>query len=141
MKPSRSFGWLASARITLKSPPNSRIPSSNARVSASTPSSSGSTSGMRPATPEATVGDMKADTAPTYRDVPFVSTDSHVTEPIEIYAERVDKKYRDRAPKIESRNGWRTLIVEGMDPRKLMTADELEVAIVGGTDPEERYRD
>jgi predicted TIM-barrel fold metal-dependent hydrolase len=82
-----------------------------------------------------------ANPAPTYRDVRFISTDSHVTEPIELYAERVDKEYRDRAPRIENQNGWRTLVVEGMDPRKLMTADELEVAIVGGTDTSERYRD
>ena len=26
----------------------------------------------------------------TYRDAVFVSTDSHVTEPIELYADRVD---------------------------------------------------
>ena len=77
----------------------------------------------------------------TYRDVPFISTDSHVTEPIELYAERVDARFRDRVPRIETQDGWRTLIVEGLDPRKLMTADEREVAIVGGVDAEERVRD
>ena len=77
----------------------------------------------------------------TYRDMPFISTDCHVTEPIELYAERVDRAYRERVPRIETADGWRTLVVEGLDPRKLMTADEREVAIVGDTDPEERRRD
>jgi predicted TIM-barrel fold metal-dependent hydrolase len=77
----------------------------------------------------------------TYRDARFISTDCHVTEPIELYGERVDREYRDRVPRIETTGGWRTLVVEGMDPRKLMTASEREVAIVGGTDPGERRRD
>ena len=41
----------------------------------------------------------------TYRDATFISTDSHVTEPIELYAERVDAEFRDRAPRIETRDG------------------------------------
>jgi predicted TIM-barrel fold metal-dependent hydrolase len=77
----------------------------------------------------------------TYRGVTFISTDSHVTEPIELYVERVDADFRDRVPRIENRDGWRTLLAEGLDPRRLMTADQLEVAIVGGTDPDERARD
>jgi len=77
----------------------------------------------------------------TYRDVPFISTDCHVTEPIELYAERVDAEYRDRVPRIETQDGWRTLVVEGLDPRKLMTATEREVAIVGGVDADERTAD
>ena len=38
----------------------------------------------------------------TYRDVTFISTDSHVTEPIELFAERVDAEFRDRVPRIET---------------------------------------
>jgi len=38
----------------------------------------------------------------TYRDATFISTDSHVTEPIEIFAERVDAEFRDRVPRIET---------------------------------------
>ena len=45
----------------------------------------------------------------TYRDVTFISTDSHVTEPIEIFAERVDVEFRDRVPRIETVGEWRTL--------------------------------
>lgn len=76
-----------------------------------------------------------------YRDLTFISTDSHCTEPIELYAERVDDAYRDRVPRIVTKDGWRTLITEGLDPRKLMTATELEGAIVGGIDADERIRD
>jgi predicted TIM-barrel fold metal-dependent hydrolase len=77
----------------------------------------------------------------TYRDATFISTDSHVTEPIELYAERVDTEFRDRVPRIETKDGWRTLLVEGLDPRKLMTATEREVAIVGDWDADDRVRD
>jgi predicted TIM-barrel fold metal-dependent hydrolase len=77
----------------------------------------------------------------TYRDATFISTDSHVTEPIELYEERVDAEYRDRVPRIVTKDGWRTLVVEGLDPRKLMTASEREVAIVGDFDADDRIRD
>jgi predicted TIM-barrel fold metal-dependent hydrolase len=77
----------------------------------------------------------------TYRNATFISTDSHVTEPIELYAERVDNEFADRVPRIETKDGWRTLFVEGMGPRKLMTADEREVAIVGDFDADDRIRD
>ncbi|MBM3694188.1 MAG: amidohydrolase [Actinobacteria bacterium] len=70
-----------------------------------------------------------------------ISTDSHVTEPIELYAERVDAAYRDRAPRIVEADGWRSLHAEGLDPRKLMTADMLLTAVVGGWDVEARRRD
>src|SRR3954453_7219798 len=78
--------------------------------------------------------------AETYRGLTYVSTDSHVTEPIELYAERVDAEFRDRVPGIETRDGWRTLHAEGLDPRKLMTADQLVAAVVGGYDVESRVR-
>ena len=64
---------------------------------------------------------MTSTVTETYRDVTYISTDSHVTEPIELYAERVDAEFRDRVPRIETVDGWRTLLVEGLDPRKLMT--------------------
>ncbi|MFA5884276.1 MAG: amidohydrolase family protein [Acidimicrobiia bacterium] len=71
----------------------------------------------------------------------FVSVDSHVTEPIELYAERVDARFRDRVPRIVESGGWRVLEAEGLDPRKLMSADQLLVAKVGGTDLETRRTD
>jgi len=77
----------------------------------------------------------------TYRNATFISTDAHVTEPIELYAERVDAEFRDRVPRIETVGEWRTLLVEGMSPRRLMPASEREVAIVGDCDAADRIRD
>ncbi len=77
----------------------------------------------------------------TYRDETFISTDSHVTEPIELFAERVDVQFRDRVPRIETVGEWRTLVVENMRPRRLMPASEREVAIVGDFDADDRLRD
>ncbi len=71
----------------------------------------------------------------------LISTDSHVTEPIELYAERMNASFRDRAPRITNTDGWRTLYVEGLRPRKLMTESELDMAVVGGADPEQRLRE
>lgn len=71
----------------------------------------------------------------------FISADSHVTEPIELYAERVAPEFRDRVPRIVDVDGWRTLHAEGVRPRKLMTAGELDLAVVGGPDPDVRRRE
>ena len=77
----------------------------------------------------------------TYRDAICISTDSHVTEPIELYEERVDAAYRGRVPRIETVGEWRTLLIEGLGPRKLMPASEREVAVVGDFDADDRLRD
>jgi predicted TIM-barrel fold metal-dependent hydrolase len=79
--------------------------------------------------------------APTYRDAMFISTDSHVTEPIELYGERVGREFRGRVPRIEVVGDWRTLLIEGLRPRKLMPASARAVAIVGDFDPADRRRD
>jgi predicted TIM-barrel fold metal-dependent hydrolase len=71
----------------------------------------------------------------------YISADSHVTEPLELYAERVDAAFRDRVPRIVNRDGWRTLHAEGIAPRKLMKASELDLAVVGGPDLEQRRRE
>ena len=77
----------------------------------------------------------------TYRDAIFISTDAHVTEPIELYQERVDAAFRSRVPRIETVGEWRTLLIEGLGPRKLMPASEREVAVVGDFDADDRLRD
>ena len=77
----------------------------------------------------------------TYRDEIYISTDSHVTEPIELYEERVDAAFRGRVPRIETVGEWRTLVIEGLGPRKLMRASELEVAVIGDVDADDRMRD
>ena len=77
----------------------------------------------------------------TYRDAVHISTDSHVTEPIEIYGERVDAAFRERVPHIETVGEWRTLLIEGLGPRKLMPVSEREAAVVGDWDADDRFRD
>jgi predicted TIM-barrel fold metal-dependent hydrolase len=77
----------------------------------------------------------------TYRDAIHISTDSHVTEPIELYGERVDDAYRGRVPHIETVGEWRTLLIEGLGPRKLMPVSEREVAVIGDFDAADRMRD
>jgi predicted TIM-barrel fold metal-dependent hydrolase len=77
----------------------------------------------------------------TYRDAIYISTDSHVTEPIELYEERVDAAFRGRVPRIETVGEWRTLLIEGLGPRKLMPVSEREVAVVGDFEADDRLRD
>ena len=77
----------------------------------------------------------------TYRDAIYISTDSHVTEPIELYEERIDVAFRGRVPRIETVGEWRTLLIEGLGPRKLMPASEREVAVVGDFEADDRLRD
>jgi predicted TIM-barrel fold metal-dependent hydrolase len=77
----------------------------------------------------------------TYRDAVFISTDSHVTEPITLYADGVPAEYHDRVPRIVERDGWRTLLVEGLDPRRLMPASELAEAVIGDVDAASRFTD
>lgn len=76
---------------------------------------------------------------PSLTGIPLISADAHVTEPIELYAERMPVHLRDRAPRIHNTNGWRVLEAEGMAVRKLMTANELDLAIVGGADISQRF--
>src|SRR4051812_1011413 len=84
---------------------------------------------------------LDMDPVSTYRKATHISTDSHVTEPIDLYAERVDREYRDRVPRIETVGEWRSLLIEGLRPRKLMKASEREFAIVGDFDADDRRRD
>ena len=77
----------------------------------------------------------------TYRDAVFISTDSHVTEPITLYEQGVPAAYKDRVPKIVDNDGWRTIYIEGLDPRKLMPASELAEAVIGDVDAASRFTD
>jgi predicted TIM-barrel fold metal-dependent hydrolase len=77
----------------------------------------------------------------------FVSADSHVNEPPELFAERMPHALRDRAPHIEEVDGVPSLVVEGLRPRKLpegriaASGEALERAEAGGWDPALRIRD
>lgn len=80
-------------------------------------------------------------------DLRLVSADSHVNEPPEMFAERLDARFRDRAPRLERVDGVECLVMEGMRPRKLpkgrdvLTGEALERAQAGGWEPALRLRD
>ena len=77
----------------------------------------------------------------------LVSADSHVNEPPEMFGERLDARFRDRAPRVETVDGVESLVMEGMWPRKLpkgrdvLTGEALERAQAGGWEPALRIRD
>ena len=81
----------------------------------------------------------------------IISADSHVQEPSDIYGERLPKRFRDRAPHVEERDGARYLIVEGKRPRRLDIAEGRETDAdqdrefrqdeSGGTDIPHRIKD
>ncbi len=57
-------------------------------------------------------------------DAPVISADSHVQEPPELYSEWLDKKFRDRAPRVEVRDGAEYSVVDGKKPRRVDLAEE-----------------
>lgn len=57
-------------------------------------------------------------------DAPVISADSHVQEPSELYNEWLDKKFRDRAPRIEVRDGAQYSVVDGKKLRRVDLAEE-----------------
>ena len=64
----------------------------------------------------------------------MISADSHVIEPRNLWVERMDKTFRDRAPRVESNPGnlkgeW--FICEGLEPRPA------SLAFAAGKDPSE----
>ncbi len=77
----------------------------------------------------------------------LVSADSHVNEPPEMFRERLDAGFRDRAPRVETVDGVESLVMEGMRPRKLpkgreaLTGEALERSQAGGWEPALRIRD
>jgi predicted TIM-barrel fold metal-dependent hydrolase len=77
----------------------------------------------------------------------FISSDSHVNEPPEMFGERLPARLRPRAPHTETVDGVESLMIEGMRPRKLprgrqaLEGEALERAQAGGWDPKLRIRD
>ena len=47
----------------------------------------------------------------------LISADSHVVEPADLYLTRIDRKYRDDAPRIESRETGDYIVVKDLQPR------------------------
>jgi predicted TIM-barrel fold metal-dependent hydrolase len=46
----------------------------------------------------------------------FVSADGHVVEPADLWTKRMDKRFRDRAPRVESRPDADYYMIEGITP-------------------------
>src|SRR5260221_5997246 len=80
-----------------------------------------------------------------------ISADSHVQEPLTLYSERIPQRYRDRAPRIETRADGTFLMVDGKKPRRLdiaasrLTDEDKEREFrsdkAGGRDIEQRIAD
>ncbi len=76
----------------------------------------------------------------------MVSADCHVSEPPNLWVERIDEKYRHRLSRIEvDANGVKWSVVEGYKPSKIrdlrMQGEDKERAEVGKSDPENRLKD
>ena len=74
-----------------------------------------------------------------------VSADTHANEPADLWAERIDAKYKSRIPRIETdANGVRWSVMEGFRPTKLRESrfeGEDLIRSKAGADPEDRLRD
>ena len=46
----------------------------------------------------------------------YVSADGHVVEPADLWTTRIDKRFRDRAPHIETRKAVDFYVIDGLDP-------------------------
>ena len=57
-------------------------------------------------------------------DYKIISADSHASEPMELY-ERLPAEYRHRAPRIETRDGVRYYVFEGMSPSPIEAPNPL----------------
>ena len=55
---------------------------------------------------------------------PLISADSHIQEPPELYNDWIDRRYRDRAPRVEKRADGTDFVVDGKKPRRIDLAEE-----------------
>ncbi|MGH8007103.1 MAG: amidohydrolase family protein, partial [Candidatus Binatia bacterium] len=46
----------------------------------------------------------------------YISADSHVVEPADLWLTRMDKRFRDRAPRVESRPKGDYYLIDGLPP-------------------------
>jgi predicted TIM-barrel fold metal-dependent hydrolase len=89
---------------------------------------------------------------------PIISADSHVVEPVRLWVDRLDRAYRDRAPRVHwdgERRGWffscdelqpaliNSLYATDRSPKEFAGAAEtvIEAARPGGSDPAARLKD
>ena len=75
----------------------------------------------------------------------MISADCHANEPATLWAERIEKEYRDRVPRVKTdENGVQWRITEGYRPDRLRLSelvDEDATRAKAGATPEERLRD
>jgi len=87
----------------------------------------------------------------------YVSADGHVVEPADLWTTRIDKRFRDRAPHIETRKSIDFYVIDGLDPAALgldgaalesKIADKVESPVArhadtrpGASDPQHRLKD
>ena len=75
----------------------------------------------------------------------MVSADCHCNEPSNLWVERIDRKYRDRLPRIEvDENGVKWTISEGWARSRLLDSNlegEDHLRSKAGADPEQRLKD
>jgi predicted TIM-barrel fold metal-dependent hydrolase len=82
----------------------------------------------------------------------LISADNHVFEPVTLWQERLPEAFRERGPRLETRDGWFLMAIEGMPDRKLSRADggssdgenkkSHDIGMrSGGGDPDARLRD
>src|SRR6185369_7000420 len=80
---------------------------------------------------------------------PLISADNHVFEPVTLWQERLPHEYRARGPRLERRDDWLVMAIEGMPDRKLSRTTSSETgresaglgAHAGGFDLDGRLRD
>ena len=53
----------------------------------------------------------------------LISADNHVFEPVTLWQERLPEGFRDRGPRVEERDDWLVMAIEGMPDRKLTRLD------------------
>ena len=46
----------------------------------------------------------------------YVSADGHVVEPADLWTTRIDKQFRDKAPRVESRPNGDYYLIDGFEP-------------------------
>jgi predicted TIM-barrel fold metal-dependent hydrolase len=80
---------------------------------------------------------------------PLISADNHVFEPITLWQERLSDAFKTRGPRVEQRDDWIVMAIEGMPDRKLTKAEAFggggaslgSHAAPGGADPDQRLKD
>ena len=90
-------------------------------------------------------------------DYRVISSDSHIVEPEDLWAERIDSRFKDRGPRLLHEDGQDQWICDGLrfgaiginqqaglrfeNPEALTTGGSMETVPLGGLDPHEHVKD